>query len=289
MPSRSSNRAGSRRLVLIVGPPRCRPRSPDSRSGRHTTPSRGPRCLWWPSARPGGLGLLSVTASTSPASLAVFLVLWAIGSGGSALLPALLLSATYGSRHLGSLLAFTEVTGAAGTLSGPIISGVLFDATGSYTIAFTAAALTFVFAGFAFGAFISMTRRIAAAPTATIAPPDRRTCGPATAVAAHSDGDSGEHGASSPPGACGRVRSRDARGYGDYGALVVRGAGTRGALGAGPRGRGRRTVAAWHNEAAGATLRFTPPTAGGIVVTRRAKRRRRMAAWGGHRWLRGSG
>jgi MFS family permease len=115
----------------------------------------------------GGLSLLVATASTAPAAILLFLALWAIGSGGSALMPALLVAQTYGSRRLGSFLAFTEVTGAAGTLSGPIISGVLFDSTGSYGTAFSVTAVMFVLAGVAFAVFVRTAPRPSPVPVAS--------------------------------------------------------------------------------------------------------------------------
>lgn len=103
----------------------------------------------------GSAALAVLVWSTHPAAIAIFLVLWGVGSGGSAILPPVLTSAGYGTRNIGTLLAFTEVTGSAGSVLGPLLGGVLFDSSGSYTPAFLTYVAVFAVTGLCFAAFVA--------------------------------------------------------------------------------------------------------------------------------------
>ncbi len=80
------------------------------------------------------VGYATLSFSAAPLALVVFFLFFAVGSGGSPIVPPLMLARYYGSRHLGALLGFTELTSSA-MLAGPILGGVIFDATGSYQVA----------------------------------------------------------------------------------------------------------------------------------------------------------
>lgn len=77
---------------------------------------------------------VTLSFSAAPLALGVFFLFFALGSGGSPIVPPLMLARYYGSRHLGALLGFTELTSSV-MLVGPILGGVIFDATGSYQVA----------------------------------------------------------------------------------------------------------------------------------------------------------
>jgi MFS family permease len=106
----------------------------------------------------GSAALAVLVWSTHPAAIAIFLVLWGIGSGGSAILPPVLTSAGYGTRYIGTLLGFTEVTGSAGSALGPLLGGLLFDSSGSYTPAFLTWVAIFALTGVCFAAFVAVRR-----------------------------------------------------------------------------------------------------------------------------------
>lgn len=85
--------------------------------------------------------------------LALFVLLWGVGSGGGPVLEPLLLSRTFGVANFGVILGALGVVETLGMLLGPIIGGVVFDATGSYTIAFLIYIATFGIAALGFAAF----------------------------------------------------------------------------------------------------------------------------------------
>ncbi len=94
-----------------------------------------------------------VLAPTSPLVLTSFVLLWGTAAGGGPLLEPLLISRTFGARAFGSLLGALIAVETAGDFIGPILGGLIFDATGSYTTAFIVYIAGFVIAAIAFASF----------------------------------------------------------------------------------------------------------------------------------------
>jgi MFS family permease len=112
-----------------------------------------PRLFALAVAGAGSASLAILLLPVTQLTVVVFLVLWGIGSGAMVILPPMLTADTYGQRSLGKLLAFTEVTGGVGSVTGPIVGGLLFDSTGSYVPALQVYFVTYVLCGFCFAAF----------------------------------------------------------------------------------------------------------------------------------------
>lgn len=95
----------------------------------------------------GSFLLMTVTllwwlVATEAWSLVIFALLFGIGYGGFVALFPALTSDFFGVRHAGALLGLLYTAAAFGSLIGPTLAGVAFDASGSYTlpIALSAAA-----------------------------------------------------------------------------------------------------------------------------------------------------
>ena len=59
-----------------------------------------------------------------------------IGFGGMGALIPLTIAEAFGLRAFGSIMGMVSMAGILPQLAGPILAGVLFDATGNYTLAF---------------------------------------------------------------------------------------------------------------------------------------------------------
>jgi MFS family permease len=101
-------------------------------------------CLSWLDG-PGDLALLLVYAASG------------LGFGMRISLLATIPADLFAGRHLGAILGFAHGGGGLGGFIGPFLGGWLFDVTGSYQLAFAAAALAI--AGSAVAAWVAAPRR----------------------------------------------------------------------------------------------------------------------------------
>ena len=97
------------------------------------------------------LGMLALALSSSPAAIAVFLVLWVIGTAGGPMVESLLLTRAFGMKHFATILGSVVVVETIGQILSPTVAGAIYDATGEYDLAllmfigtFAAAAAAFI-------------------------------------------------------------------------------------------------------------------------------------------------
>ena len=79
-------------------------------------------------------GMLVLSIDTSAAGIAIFVVVWVVGSGGGPLLEPLLLTKAFGLSHFATILGMIGVIETAGIIGSPLLAGVIFDATDSYDL-----------------------------------------------------------------------------------------------------------------------------------------------------------
>ncbi|MBI2877263.1 MAG: MFS transporter [Candidatus Tectomicrobia bacterium] len=87
-----------------------------------------------------------------PGALVLYVILYGIGVGGAAVVPNLIVAEHYGAASMGKIIGLARTFYSLGMLSGPIVAGWVYDATGSYRwalvlmmAALTVAALTVLF------------------------------------------------------------------------------------------------------------------------------------------------
>ena len=97
-----------------------------------------------------GLAMLSFAWSRSLWQVLVFLVLYALSSGGGASLMFALRGEYFGRKAFATLSGLGSTVMVAGTIAGPFIAGITFDHTGSYNVAF------YIFAIFSVGSMIAL-------------------------------------------------------------------------------------------------------------------------------------
>jgi MFS family permease len=83
-----------------------------------------------------GLSLAWLIPSNSEWSLYLFSTVFGFAYGGIQVLISPLVAELFGTRSHGVILAAGALVGSIGAALGPIIAGYIFDALGSYTIAF---------------------------------------------------------------------------------------------------------------------------------------------------------
>jgi len=79
-------------------------------------------------------GMLVLSIDTSAVAIAIFVVVWVVGSGGGPLLEPLLLTRAFGLSHFATILGLVGVIETAGIIASPLLAGVIFDATDSYDL-----------------------------------------------------------------------------------------------------------------------------------------------------------
>ena len=77
-------------------------------------------------------GMATLTISTSPTAIAIFLMFWVIGTAGGPMMEALLLTRAFGLAHFATILGAVAVVETFGQILSPTIAGAIYDATGSY-------------------------------------------------------------------------------------------------------------------------------------------------------------
>jgi nitrate/nitrite transporter NarK len=74
----------------------------------------------------------TLTVSTSYGAIALFLLLWVVGTAGGPMMEALLLTRAFGMAHFATILGAVAVVETLGQILSPTIAGAIYDATGSY-------------------------------------------------------------------------------------------------------------------------------------------------------------
>jgi MFS family permease len=88
-----------------------------------------------------GLSLVWLTPSQSEWSFYLFSILFGFAYGGMQVLFSPLVAELFGTRSHGVILGTGALVGSVGAAIGPIVAGYIFDALGSYTLAFIICAI----------------------------------------------------------------------------------------------------------------------------------------------------
>jgi len=83
-------------------------------------------------------------------ALPVFAIFFGMGLGGGAVLIPLLIGECFGLRAFGKVLGLVMISATLGAASGPVLTGRIFDVTGSYTLAFVLDIVAFTMAAVVF-------------------------------------------------------------------------------------------------------------------------------------------
>jgi predicted MFS family arabinose efflux permease len=100
-----------------------------------------------------GLSILLMTHTT--AMVWVFVFVFGFAMGGNITLQPLVTSEFFGMKSFGALLGWVVLAGAVGSALGPVVGAAIYDASGSYSLAF----ITFLVAYAAAIAALSFARR----------------------------------------------------------------------------------------------------------------------------------
>jgi MFS family permease len=84
-------------------------------------------------------------------ALPAFVILFGLALGGGAVVVPLLIGEYFGLRAFGKILGVITISATLGAASGPVITGRIFDVTGSYDLAFILHIVSFTAAGVAIG------------------------------------------------------------------------------------------------------------------------------------------
>ncbi len=79
-------------------------------------------------------GMVTLSISTSPTAIGLFLMMWVIGTAGGPMIESLLLTRAFGVRHFATILGTVVVVETIGQILSPTIAGAIYDATGSYDL-----------------------------------------------------------------------------------------------------------------------------------------------------------
>jgi hypothetical protein len=77
-------------------------------------------------------GMATLLIAPNSAGIALFVLLWVIGSSGGPMIEALLLTRAFGVAHFASILGAVLVVETVGQIVSPTVAGAIYDATGSY-------------------------------------------------------------------------------------------------------------------------------------------------------------
>jgi len=81
------------------------------------------------------LAMVTLSISTSPAAIVLFVGLWIIGTAGGPMMEALILTRAFGVTHFATILGAVVVVETVGQILSPTITGAIYDATGQYDLA----------------------------------------------------------------------------------------------------------------------------------------------------------
>ncbi len=90
------------------------------------------------------LGTLFLFRIQAPGALAIFLITFGVAFGGASVLLPLLVGELFGLRALGKVLGLVMISATLGAAVGPILTGRVFDVSGSYRTAFILHVAAFV-------------------------------------------------------------------------------------------------------------------------------------------------
>ena len=82
------------------------------------------------------IGLLLFIIAGGSGLVWVAVAIFGFGFGGMGALIPLTISEAFGLRAFGTIMGMVSMVGIFPQLAGPIVAGILFDATGNYTLAF---------------------------------------------------------------------------------------------------------------------------------------------------------
>jgi MFS family permease len=123
-----------------------------------------------------GAAVTVLLISTAPVGIVVWIVLWGTGGSFAPMLEPLVITNAFGVRFYGSISGAVELITFGGQIFGPIGGAALFDATGSYHLAFTLYAIGFGVSALLFatmGRVVGGARHRAAAQHAGMIAPAR--------------------------------------------------------------------------------------------------------------------
>jgi MFS family permease len=86
----------------------------------------------------------------SAGALPAFIITFGLGLGGAAVMVPLLVGECFGLLAFGKLLGVIMISGTLGGAAGPVLTGRIYDVTGSYNLAFMLHAAVFLAAALAF-------------------------------------------------------------------------------------------------------------------------------------------
>jgi len=89
------------------------------------------------------VGLLMLIAVGGSSAVWFVIVFIALGFGAMGALMPLTVVEAYGMRHFGSILGVTSMVAVIPMVIGPLMAGILFDAYGTYDVAFIIVAFMF--------------------------------------------------------------------------------------------------------------------------------------------------
>jgi MFS family permease len=107
-----------------------------------------------------GLSAVCLLSIRSPGALPAFVILFGMGVGGGAVLLPLLVGEYFGLASFAGILGLTMAAATVGAAVGPVLTGRIYDVTGSYQMAFVLHILAFAGAAVT----VSLLRRPAAVP-----------------------------------------------------------------------------------------------------------------------------
>jgi MFS family permease len=112
-----------------------------------------------------GLSVLCLLFIRAPGALPTFVILFGMGLGGGAVLVPLLVGELFGLASFGRILGLVTVSATLGAAVGPVLTGRIYDVTGSYELAFVLHTVAFAVAA---GAVLFLRR-----PAVVEVPPER--------------------------------------------------------------------------------------------------------------------
>lgn len=112
----------------------------------------------------GGLSILWLLATRNAWMLWVFVLVFGFLQSGTMPLSAGITGSYFGTRFLTKLIALNRISSMCGTAIGPVIGGLIYDSTGSYTAAFVIGAIMWGVAAVAMAAIAEPHKKALAAP-----------------------------------------------------------------------------------------------------------------------------
>ena len=106
--------------------------------------------------------MITLSISTSPVAIVLFVGLWIIGTAGGPMMEALILTRAFGVTHFATILGAVVVVETVGQIVSPTVAGAIYDATGSYDLALLVFIGTFAASFVLFGIALRLPRPLEA-------------------------------------------------------------------------------------------------------------------------------